>query len=519
MKLLVAQITTSFMISTTRTSRTFNSFQSLLRTTTSIPVTTTTRHSGSVLAMSTNSLYTACTKCRGEGKLRKPLSKKARFQAKRAKTDVVSPPPTMVPCTVCSGSGLVEGVPSPPTGPHIAIIGGGLGGLALAVACQHRSIPFTVYERDENFFERSQGYGLTMQQASKAFKSLGITLKEGITSTQHLVHTPDGTVVGSWGLRKWGRPDDKKEAKRQNIHIARQSLRWQLLEAMGGQVEWNCQLVGLQDGGERVNLTLQRGSETLERSANLVVGADGIRSTTRRLYLGEEKTPLRYLGCLVVLGIVSISDISSSSALLDGATVFQTADGITRIYAMPYSSDQFMWQLSFPLKEQHAKDVSLGGPALLKAEALKRCRSWHDPIPQLLQATPESLISGYPVYDRSILIPDMLNPKSLITLLGDSAHPMSPFKGQGANCAILDGLDLARAIYKEPGNLQRAVRAYESAMLARSTVKVQASAEAAEFLHSEIATQVGDVTRGCAAQVNLTKSVPETNSISQQTKS
>ena len=471
--------------------------------------------------MSTNSSYTACTKCRGEGKLRKPLSKKARFQAKRQKTNVVPPPPppTMVPCMVCSGSGLVEGVPSPPSGPHIAIVGGGLGGLALAVACQHRSIPFTVYERDENFFERSQGYGLTMQQASKAFKSLGITLKEGITSTQHLVHTPDGTVVGSWGLRKWGRPNDKKEAKRQNVHIARQSLRWQLLEAMGGQVEWNCQLVGLQHGEDRVNLTLQRGSETLERSADLVVGADGIRSTTRRLYLGEEKTPLRYLGCLVILGIVSLSDISSSSALLDGETVFQTADGITRIYAMPYSSDQFMWQLSFPLNEKHAIEVSLGGPSYLKAEALKRCEFWHDPIPQLLQATPESLVSGYPVYDRDILIPDMLNPKSRITLLGDSAHPMSPFKGQGANCAILDGLDLARAVYETPGNLQEAVRAFESAMLARSTVKVQASAEAAEFLHSEIVTHVGDVTRGCAAQVNPTNSARETNSTSQKTKS
>ncbi|MEQ8238354.1 MAG: hypothetical protein RIA69_04035, partial [Cyclobacteriaceae bacterium] len=45
--------------------------------------------------------------------------------------------------------------------PHVAIIGGGIGGVALAVACLHRRIPFTLYERDSDFNARSQGYGLT----------------------------------------------------------------------------------------------------------------------------------------------------------------------------------------------------------------------------------------------------------------------------------------------------------------------------------------------------------------------
>jgi len=58
--------------------------------------------------------------------------------------------------------------------PHIAIIGGGMSGVAFAVACFHRGIPFTLYERDEHFDSRSQGYGLTLQQASKAVEGLGI---------------------------------------------------------------------------------------------------------------------------------------------------------------------------------------------------------------------------------------------------------------------------------------------------------------------------------------------------------
>jgi 2-polyprenyl-6-methoxyphenol hydroxylase-like FAD-dependent oxidoreductase len=84
---------------------------------------------------------------------------------------------------------------------QVAIVGGGIGGLALGVALKHRGIPYTIYERDESFAQRRQGYGLTMQQASKAVKSFGIrTLSEGITSTKHVVHTPDGNEVGSWGL-------------------------------------------------------------------------------------------------------------------------------------------------------------------------------------------------------------------------------------------------------------------------------------------------------------------------------
>lgn len=58
--------------------------------------------------------------------------------------------------------------------PHIAIIGGGISGVALAVGCYHRGIPFTLYERDINFDSRSQGYGLTLQQANKAIEGFGI---------------------------------------------------------------------------------------------------------------------------------------------------------------------------------------------------------------------------------------------------------------------------------------------------------------------------------------------------------
>jgi salicylate hydroxylase len=382
----------------------------------------------------------------------------------------------------------------------------------LGLACWHRNIPFQIYERDTSFLERKQGYGLTLQQASKALKGFGFVgprtnqtkpnsnmntnkasttknastatsgtsttttnddnedettkiLKGGITSTRHVVHTPNGDLVGEWGMRKWrhekantkttkdGRNDDLDDttgsnitqndqtttttqqqppsttssAKRQNIHIARQALRGQLLEALQNQVEWDHRLVSLQETETDVELTFCQSDGThVTTRADYVVGADGIRSSVRNFLVDDTLTPLRYLGCIVILGICPLDDDvfgqESSSDLLDGHTVFQTADGTTRLYAMPFSETEYMWQLSFPVAtDDDAWSISRD-ETQLKHAAWEKCHTWHAPIPQLLEQTPITLISGYPVYDRSLLEPHMLNKSNRITLLGDAAQ-------------------------------------------------------------------------------------------------
>ncbi|OUR86515.1 monooxygenase [Gammaproteobacteria bacterium 42_54_T18] len=480
--------------------------------------------------------WAICLECQGRGKKSKRLRKKVRLRYQREldqfeKTNGEGVPPVrpkghLNTCVSCKGSGLahsaIQPLPDNENYPHVAIIGGGIGGVALAVACLHRGIPFTLYERDIGFDARSQGYGLTLQQASRAIEGLGVfSLEEGVISTRHVVHTTEGKVIGEWGIRGLEQSDVKTAPKRTNVHIARQSLRLALLEQLGGHgaVQWGHQLVDFKKcEGEGVELSFQVEGENKggvkSAYADLVVGADGIRSSVRRLLIGEETSPLCYLGCIVILGICPLADLEAEggefldSPLLDSATVFQTANGNERIYMMPYASNSVMWQLSFPMSEKEASFLSAQGAQALKEEACRRCQ-WHHPIPQILESTLEARISGYPVYDRAPLEPELLEKGAQMTLIGDAAHPMSPFKGQGANQALLDALALARGItkgcrplsqWREVGMRESVLTEFESEMLERSATKVKDSAEAAQFLHSDTVLHEGDEPRGRCLQ-------------------
>lgn len=466
--------------------------------------------------------WTICDECHGRGKKRHKLRKKVVLLYKMAcdefeKTNdegiaPVRPKGHPYSCENCGGVGLLPSttyaIADTENYPHVAIIGGGIGGVALAVACLHRKIPFTLYERDSGFDTRSQGYGLTLQQAHKAIEGLGIfTLEKGVVSTRHVVHTTEGKIIGEWGMRKWIHAEEKTSARRTNIHIARQALRLALLEQLGGYeaIQWGHQLIDFKENEEGISLNFQVNGKIKNAKADLIVGADGIRSAVRKLVIDEEVSPLRYLGCIVILGICPLEAIKGvDSELLDSATVFQTANGNERIYMMPYDSNSVMWQLSFPMSEKEAKELSAQGPKFLKEEACRRTQ-WHDPIPQILSATNEAQVSGYPVYDRELLTTELLEKCGKATLIGDAAHPMSPFKGQGANQALLDALALARGIYKgcghsshwkELGIRKSVLTEFETEMLERSASKVKGSAEAVHFLHSDIVLHKSDEPRG-----------------------
>ena len=159
--------------------------------------------------------WTICSECQGRGRKRRKTTKKLRrryqnelaeFEKNNCKGEApIRPKGHQDACKFCGGSGLLSSTKKAlidkENYPHVAIIGGGIGGIALAVACLHRGIPCTIFERDTSFDARSQGYGLTLQQASKAIEGLGIfKLKEGLTSTRHVVHNIEGKELGEWGI-------------------------------------------------------------------------------------------------------------------------------------------------------------------------------------------------------------------------------------------------------------------------------------------------------------------------------
>jgi 2-polyprenyl-6-methoxyphenol hydroxylase-like FAD-dependent oxidoreductase len=398
----------------------------------------------------------------------------------------------------------------------IAIIGGGIGGAALALALQRRGLRATIYERDASFAQRSQGYGLTMQQGANALAQLGLSDEvHGVSSCVHFSFLPHGEMLGAFGRALYGSseagasggaeeeeeaavgaradapaaaglegrrdggggggaaaapaaPPPRRKKTRYNVHLPRQTLREMLLRPLlPGTVEWGARLTSLEEGppGSPVRLAFASGAQV---AADVVVGADGIFSVVRSLKLGgpgRDPCPMRYLGVMVVLGMAPCTH----ALALDH--VVQTLDGVTRIYFMPFTPGVLaqpqpegpshhqppawavppwtMWQLSFPVAEEQAKALQAAGAEALRAHALALCSAWHAPIPELLRATQPANITGYPAYDRDPLTPLQLRgpqAHSRVTLLGDAAHPMSPFKGQGANQAMMDALSLAAAL-------------------------------------------------------------------------
>lgn len=456
-----------------------------------------------------------CNECKGMGNLKQrprkslriahQLKRKTLEQSNQLKVPPSPPKEHYKPCPNCKGAGVIS-TDTPPLPnkdyPHVAIVGGGIGGVALAIACLHRQIPFSLFERDLSFDVRSQGYGLTLQQASPVMKAFGIfSLQEGVISSKHVVHNTEGNIIGEWGMRKWLKEEANKTSKRSNIHIARQSLRMALLAQLKGSnsIHWGHDFIDFKDEEKgRIALNFNHKGKHKTVKADLLVGADGIRSSVRDKLKLNQNAPLNYLGCIVILGICPLNKLKNKShPLLDSATVFQTVNGKERMYMMPYDTDSIMWQFSFTLPEKEAKNLSRQGAPALKKETLKRTK-WHAPIPQIISATEEHLVSSYPVYDRIILTPKALQQENQATLIGDAAHPMSPFKGQGANQALLDAITLARGITKNCGpssqwkvmGIRKAVlNTFETEMIERSSAKVKASAAAAKFLHTEAVLQ------------------------------
>jgi 2-polyprenyl-6-methoxyphenol hydroxylase-like FAD-dependent oxidoreductase len=176
---------------------------------------------------------------------------------------------------------------------------------------------------------------------------------------------------------------------------------------------------------------------------------------------------------------------------------------------MPFGDGKsLLWQLSFPYDEKQGLAETAAGGAALKALAQRKLEGWPAALVDLVESTASDCVSGHPVYDRDPDEPLHCDGGlGVVTVIGDAAHPLSPFKGQGANQALIDAVSLAQALasssWARPGvgrrTLREALRAFEADMSARSRSKVTKSREAATLLHSPAALVEANITRSAAA--------------------
>jgi 2-polyprenyl-6-methoxyphenol hydroxylase-like FAD-dependent oxidoreductase len=324
-------------------------------------------------------------------------------------------------------------------------------------------------------------------------------------STAHWVFREDGSVLGYFG--RAFREDERAAAERGNLRIPRETLRRLLVDRLdAGTVRWGCQLLEFTEAEDSVTVTLSTASGGVEtHKFDVLVGADGIHSAVRSRLAETAGVPntLRYLGVALIIGI------SSTRHELLNRKGFYTLDGRHRLFTMPFEETNVvaddgkalphtvhtMWQLSYAEPDEpSAQRLRKMSSDELVDEALRRCRGWHAPVEALLRGSVKGETWATGLYDfgedrnDAAWVPGKrqgkhggknLHPR--VTLIGDAAHPMSPFKGQGANQALRDGPLLASWLSRAA--VPSALVGYEREMAARSGAKVLASREMAVKLH------------------------------------
>lgn len=320
------------------------------------------------------------------------------------------------------------------------VIGGGIGGLTAALTLRPVGIQVKVIEKTPEL--REVGAGITLwTNAMRVLDRLGVAAsiqEAGSLLARAEVRTWKGDVLSTTQMdemgRKYGAP---------SVAIHRADLQKILFDALpAGTVRLGA---GLRSFGQDEQGVSAQFSDGTEEWADLLVGADGIRTKVRTLIFGEEEP--RYSGYTAWRGIASLGHSSISI----GATSESWGQG-ARFGIVPIGHDRVYWfcTANVPQDERDGE----GGR---KADVLRRFQEWHAPIPELIEATAEGAILRNDIMDRKPFSPWG---RGRVTLLGDAAHPMTPNLGQGACQAIEDAAVLAASVSAEP-DVVSSLRAYE----------------------------------------------------------
>jgi 2-polyprenyl-6-methoxyphenol hydroxylase-like FAD-dependent oxidoreductase len=306
------------------------------------------------------------------------------------------------------------------------VVGAGIGGLATAIALQRTGRDVLVLERAPELLEIGAGISL-WPNAVKALRRLGIgdaVETEGAPAHDAAFRSRRGTQLG---VSITNRLEARFGAPLILVHRAR--LQAVMRRALDGDViRLGAECEAVEQGEAEAGVRLVGGG--LERGA-VVIGADGLHSRVRAAVVADG--PPCYAGITAWRGVVPLDNtlrrrIPSGESFGRGSLF-----GVARL-----NGSQAYWWAGARRVESDGDE-----PDVEKASLLRAFSGWHDPIPELIAATPPEAIIRTCLYDRHPL--ERLN-LGRIALAGDAAHPMLPNLGQGACQAIEDAVVLSEEL-------------------------------------------------------------------------
>jgi 2-polyprenyl-6-methoxyphenol hydroxylase-like FAD-dependent oxidoreductase len=361
---------------------------------------------------------------------------------------------------------------------NIAIVGGGPGGLTLARILQMNGASVKVYERDLNREVRVQGATLDLHEESglKALEVAGLmdafnaSYRPGadklrvVDKNGNIVLDEHGADGGSYN-----RPE-----------IDRGPLRKILLDSLKQDtVIWDSQFVSLSEQDDMIKLRFKNGSIAY---ADLVIAADGANSRIRP-YI----TPIKpfYAGVSVIEGAVYNSEKASPRIheLLNDGKIFAMGDEKTLIVSSK-GDGSLVFYAGIKSAESWLQDsgIDFKDKGQVFAWFKQEFADWSDIWDELFENA-EPVFIPRPQY--CIPLNQTWEALPNLTMLGDAAHLMPPYAGEGVNMAMLDALELAECLLSDDfANTHDAIAAYEKQMRARASETAAMTLEQTDSLHS-----------------------------------
>ena len=388
----------------------------------------------------------------------------------------------------------------PPPNTKVLIVGAGAGGLVLAHALRKNGISFEIFERDSLDHFRAQGWAVALHEyvsliilvvgivadlIIRYLPALRATIPEAVKDIQTIsvnaslrVYDSIGVVFGAGELLSVGGGVPEGEPGH-ILRVKRERLReylWQDLPVQIGK-----RFTHYAEDKDGVTAHFADGTSV---HGSVLVGADGGHSRVRKQLLGREADPAPYVP---LLGSGKFPrDVYEPIHNLGTAAVAVGGEGLRIIISLlnvaeNKSSAHYYWAVAFR-SEQPEKDATWATKASreeLYEKALQVTADIPDMFKKMIHNTGADGMMQPPLRFVEFSPPDSFS-QSRVTVLGDAAHTMMPFKGAGVNVAIRDACDLANVIRErqdliEPDGVIATLQDYAGLIIARGQKMVAAS--------------------------------------------